>query len=167
MLVFGYGKPSLSNIPGSGVAVESLWLVGPCQGHGLCTDCCNVPWKCGVCGQASATKTLDAVTACSQQGLQRSWPGWAVLVSACCSSRITRCQQSVWCSCGFSGELGELEVRQESWRSMLLPFISSHEMCFNYTEVINFSSWIVQTVSQEHGDIYRHDFTEAAFCLQS
>lgn len=76
-----------------------------------------------------------------------------------------QCQQSVWGSCGFSGELRGLEVRQESWRSMLLPFISSREMCFNYTEVINCSLWIVQTVSQEHDDIHRHDFTDAAFCL--
>lgn len=39
---------------------------------------------------------------------------------------------------------------------MPLLFISSHETCFNYSEVINCSLWIVQTVSQEHGDIHRH-----------
>lgn len=50
---------------------------------------------------------------------------------------------------------------------MLLPFISSREVCFNYTEVINCSSWIAQTVSQEHGDIHGRDFTNAAFSLQS
>lgn len=83
------------------------------------------------------------------------------------SSRTTKCQQSVWGSCGFHRDLGDLEVGQETWRSMLLPFISSCEMCFNYTEVINCSSQIVETVSEEHGDILRHDFTDAAFCLQS
>lgn len=160
------GSPVSSSPPVSRLAVESAWPMGLCQGHGLCTDCCSVPWKCGVCGQAPASTTLGAFTVCSQQGLQRSWPDWAVLMSACCS-RIAQCQQSVWGSCGFSGELGDLEVRQESWRSMLLLFISSREMCFNYSELINCSSWIVQTVSQEHGDIHGHDFTDAAFCLQS
>lgn len=137
VLVFEYRKPNLSSSPGSGVAWShhGPWalvrVTGCAQTAAMCPG--NVVLVARLLLPKHLVQSLRAPTKGSREALAEL----SLCRPASLSSRITKCQQSVWGSCGFSGELGDLEVMQETWRSMLLQFISSCEMCFNYAEVIN------------------------------
>lgn len=112
------------------------------------------------------------------------WPGFCCQNTWCSYCVLPpRAPEKLWLSCPYVG-LPHFKNNQvsavcgapvasvvswETWRSCRRP---GDPCCFSLSAVVKCvlitRKWLtVWTVSQEHGDIHGHDFSDAAFSLQS